>query len=141
MRSSTGDPEDYRSTHGEWLWRELYSADPAASAALYEGICQCEVFEREDSEGQYIIASQDYLRASINSLADAEKGVASWLGYVQVLDIPATLKRVEELGGTILFAPSPEVLDGRLAVIKDPSGAYMGLVTWEYPDDNTEASQ
>jgi predicted enzyme related to lactoylglutathione lyase len=141
MRSSSGDPDDYRSSHGEWLWRELYSADPAASAALYEGICQCEVFEREDSAGHYIIASQDYLRASINSLAGTEDGVASWLGYVQVTDIPATLQRVEELGGSIVFAPSPEVLDGRLAVIKDPSGAYLGLVTWDYPDDNMEASQ
>lgn len=141
MRSSSGDPEDYRSTHGEWLWRELYSADPAASAALYEGICQCEVFEREGAEGQYIIASQDYLRASINSLADTKEGVASWLGYVQVEDIPATLQRVEKLGGTILFAPSPEVLDGRLAVIRDPSGAYLGLVTWEYDAANSEAGQ
>ena len=141
MRSSSGDPEDYRSDHGEWLWRELYSADPAASAALYEAICQCEVFEREDAEGQYIIASQDYLRASINSLADTKEGVASWLGYVQVVDILATLQRAEELGGTVLFAPSPEVLDGRLAVIRDPSGAYLGLITWEYDPANTEAGQ
>jgi predicted enzyme related to lactoylglutathione lyase len=141
MRSSSGDPEDYRSDYGEWLWRELYSADPSASAELYQGICQCEVFPREDIEGDYIIASQDYLRASISSLADTREGSASWLGYVQVASISAALKRVTELGGRIEFAPSEDVLDGRLAVIQDPSGAYLGLVAWAYDDSTMEASQ
>ena len=138
MRSSSGDPQDYRAEPGEWLWRELYSADPGASATLYEAICQCEVFPREDKAGAYLIASQDFLRASISPLDDTGEGVASWLGYVQVMHLSETLDRVRELGGNVRFAPSDEVMDGRLAVIQDPTGAYLGLVSWQYDDSHGE---
>jgi predicted enzyme related to lactoylglutathione lyase len=139
MRSSSGDPDDYRSIHGEWLWRELYSPDPAASADLYRAVCQCEVFPREDKENSYFIASQDYLRASINTLGQTKEASAGWLGYVQVADVAATLARAVELGATVIFAPTAEVFDGRLAVIRDPVGGYLGLVHWEY-EDNGEAA-
>ncbi|MCJ7558282.1 MAG: hypothetical protein MUP90_15405 [Gammaproteobacteria bacterium] len=141
MHSSTGDPDDYRAEQGEWLWRELYTADPAASAKLYEAICQCEIFPREDRENTFLIASQDFLRGSINSLQDTKETSAGWLGYVQVDDVAATIEKVTALGGKVVFAPSPDVIDGRLAIISDPVGAYLGLVSWDYADNNGEGAE
>lgn len=141
MHSSTGDPDDYRSEQGEWLWRELYSADPAASARLYEKICQCEISPSEHRENSLLISSQGFLRGSINSLHNTRETSAGWLGYVQVADVAATLEKATALGGKVVFAPTPEVFEGRLAVISDPVGAYIGLVHWDYPDDNGEDAE
>ncbi len=141
MHSSTGDPEDYRAEQGEWLWRELYTADPAASASLYEKICQCEISPSESRENSLLISSQGFLRGSINSLHNTRETSAGWLGYVQVADVAATLEKAKALGGKVVFAPTPEVFDGRLAVISDPVGAYIGVVHWDYPDDNGEGAE
>jgi predicted enzyme related to lactoylglutathione lyase len=140
MRSSSGDPDDYRSVQGEWLWRELYTADPSASAELYKAICECEVYPNEDRDNSFLVASQNYLRASINLLVNTENASPSWLGYVQVADVPATVDKALALGGSVIFAPTPDVFNGRLAVISDPVGGYLGLVHWEY-DDNGEAAR
>ena len=141
LRSSSGDPDDYRAEPGEWLWRELFSAQPTASAELYRALCGCEVAERDDEEGGYLISSQGYLRANITPLKGIEDGSPGWLGYVQVDDVAATVAKAVELGGGVVFAPTPDVFDGHLAIISDPAGAYLGLIRWDYDVDDTEAGR
>ena len=143
LSSTSGDPKDARAEPGEWLWRELYSADPGASAELYEAICGCEVFPREDQDDAYMIASQDYLRASISSLENTEEASPGWLGYVQVADVAATMEKAKALGGRVISAPDADVFEGQLAVISDPAGAYLGLVSWKYSEyeSGTEGGQ
>jgi hypothetical protein len=36
----------------------------------------------------------------------------------------------KQLGGRVLLEPKPEVLDGKVAVIADPTGAAIGLLEW-----------
>ena len=48
---------------------------------------------------------------------------SSWLPYVKVADAAASAKKVEALGGRVLMAPKPEVRNGTLAIVADPSGA------------------
>jgi len=141
MHSSTGDPPDYSSAPGEWLWRELYTPDPEAAAALYAQLCQCEVFEREGEEDKFLIASKDFLRGGINPLVDAEKGRPAWLGYVRVQDVAERTRRVVELGGSVLLAPAPGLADGNVAIVADPAGAYLGLVNWDYAQEQAEDAQ
>ena len=141
LRSSSGDPDDYRAAPGEWLWHELFSAQPAASAELYRALCGCEVTERDDRQGGYLIASQGFLRASITPLAGIEDGAPGWLGFVQVDDMAGTLAKAVELGGEVVFAPAPDVLDGRLSIISDPAGAYLGLIRWAYEELEPEAGR
>ena len=35
--------------------------------------------------------------------------------------------------GRVLLAPSPDVRDGRIAIVVDPLGAAVGLVEWDEP--------
>jgi uncharacterized protein len=50
-----------------------------------------------------------------------------WLSYVCVKDLNAMLEKAEALGATIKV-PETAVSDfGRLAVIKDPTGAHIAL--------------
>ena len=58
------------------------------------------------------------------SIVNADEGFASF--YVQVDDIAASLKRVEELGGEVVAPPS-EKANGRYAVFADTDGTWIGL--------------
>ena len=45
-------------------------------------------------------------------------------------DAAAAAKKAEALGGRILLAPKPEVRNGTLAIVTDPSGAALALQKW-----------
>jgi len=141
MRSASGDPVDYSAGDGEWLWRELYTQDPDGAARLVEQLCDCEVFHRDEpAQGRYLVASGGFLRAGINQLDNAQDHAPTWLGYIRVRDLPEMLSRTAELGGSVVLAPTPQIAEGSLAIIRDPAGAYLGLVSW-HADDGGEARQ
>jgi predicted enzyme related to lactoylglutathione lyase len=60
----------------------------------------------------------------------AEGWDPAWLTYFGVADPAAAAARAESLGGRILLAPSPEVREGTIAIVADPSGAILALQKW-----------
>jgi len=52
---------------------------------------------------------------------------AQWLGYVTVEDVDATAAKAAKLGGLIAMPPFDVPDVGRIAVLKDPQGAAIGL--------------
>ena len=54
----------------------------------------------------------------------------AWLSYVTVDNADSTAKQAEKLGGKIVVPPRdiPEV--GRIAVIQDPQGAAIAIITY-----------
>jgi hypothetical protein len=58
---------------------------------------------------------------------------STWLPYVRVADMGATLERVMDSGGYVAVAPNASFREGKTAVIIDPLGGALGLVSW--PDE------
>ena len=54
----------------------------------------------------------------------------TWLPFVRVRSVGDSLARARGLGGKVLLEPSPGLLEGRVAVIADPTGAAIGLLEW-----------
>ena len=54
---------------------------------------------------------------------------SNWSTYVSVDDVDASVKRVEELGGSIVMPPMDIPQVGRFSVIKDPSGGTIAIIT------------
>jgi len=50
-----------------------------------------------------------------------------WLTSFGVADAATAAAKAESLGGTVLLAPSPEVREGTMAIVADPSGAIVVL--------------
>jgi len=128
-RSRIGDPDD-RSTApaaGRRVWTELLSNDPAASAAFYDAVAGYEVRTILRRGGEYTLLSSGGVdRAGI--LRNPTDGWSPvWLTSFGVADAVAAAARAEALGGRLLLAPSPEVRDGRMAIVADPSGAIVVL--------------
>jgi predicted enzyme related to lactoylglutathione lyase len=53
-----------------------------------------------------------------------------WLTYFGVEDPAAAARKAESLGGRIVLQASPDVRDGAMAVVTDPSGAVLVLQNW-----------
>jgi predicted enzyme related to lactoylglutathione lyase len=52
---------------------------------------------------------------------------AAWLAYTQVEDIAAATAKAKSLGATIVRDVTEVPDTGSLAIIQDPTGAYLGL--------------
>jgi len=133
LASSSGDPVDVLAEPGEWIWSSLITRDPDAGAAFYQDLFNYEIFELPANPGKehLIMASENYARASANSLPSAEPNRHShWLNYVRVVDAVAMAAKVKELGGHVLVEPRVDRHGGKVAVVSDPSGAPFGLLEW-----------
>jgi uncharacterized protein len=53
-----------------------------------------------------------------------------WGVYVTVDDVDASVKLVEELGGKVLVAPMDIPNTGRFALIQDPQGATLSIISY-----------
>jgi predicted enzyme related to lactoylglutathione lyase len=53
---------------------------------------------------------------------------------VRVADAADAAARAQSLGATLLLPPRDDVPGGDLAVIADPTGAVVGLMTWNYEE-------
>ncbi|HEX5787469.1 MAG TPA: VOC family protein [Woeseiaceae bacterium] len=131
-RSSFGDPDDATTAGAvnRVVWNELLADDPAEAARFYERVFGYQAREIERRGGDYIL-----LHASGGERAGIlAKPVADWkpvwLTYFGVTDPAAAVARVEALGGRVVAAPSPELREGTMAVVTDPSGAVLVLQQW-----------
>lgn len=141
LAAASGDPPDVLAAPGEWIWSSLITRDPDSDAAFYQSIFDYEVFEipATDHSEHLILASDDYARASANSLPEGVSHAhPHWLNYVRVLDAAAVARKAVELGGRVLVTPRLDRHGGMVAVVSDPMGAPFGLLEW--PEDRVKGS-
>jgi len=131
-RSDFGDPDDHTTApaSGRPVWSELLSNEPAAAADFYRGLGGYEVNTINRRGGEYtLLASDDANRAGIME-NPGENLDPVWLTYFGVDDPAASAAIAESLGGKIILPASPELRDGSMAVVTDPSGAILVLQNW-----------
>ncbi|PYE41413.1 hypothetical protein DFI02_11142 [Rhizobium sp. PP-F2F-G20b] len=123
--------------HGKFIWTELMTTDRAAAAAFYSAVVGWTTVEmaaydytvletgRPEGDGRVGIAGM----MSIPPELLADNVPPNWTAYVSVSDCDATVAKVEALGGTVRRPPEdiPEI--GRFAVIADPHGAVLCIMT------------
>jgi predicted enzyme related to lactoylglutathione lyase len=131
IQTSDGDPVDAAPRDGDWLWHEVWVADPQAAAKFYFPLFGYTPGTAEINGKPYLyFKSAGKARAGLVQKPDPKIGNA-WVSYVRVADVDAVVARVPELGGRVLFAPTADVRKGSVAVIADPGGA--GLLVQEWP--------
>ncbi|MBL8201596.1 MAG: VOC family protein [Chromatiales bacterium] len=137
IRSSSGDPPDFRAEPGEWIWAVYQSTDAGSAAAFYQDLGNYEVVpgDQVGTAETFSLQAEGYARASLVEIPAGRTELRpEWLYFVRVRDVAVSLARVVELGGRVIAPPRPDLLDGRLAVITDPGGALLGLMAWDPGD-------
>lgn len=106
---------------GAFVWHDLMSTDPAVAAGFYG-----ELFGWTCKAGRFWRGGEAV--AGIVAL-DPDLGWPShWLGYVEVADIDGVVGKAMAYGAMPLHPPT-EAGEGKFAVIADPDGALLGLVS------------
>jgi predicted enzyme related to lactoylglutathione lyase len=127
-------PEDLSSAlegavpNGGFLWRDYLALDVEAALGFYADFAGFGRERQNDNINHYLL-KQGRGGAGLVPIENAPVE-SNWLPYVRVEDAAAMARRTKELGGEVLLAPSPEIRNGELTIVADPSGAALALVEW-----------
>jgi predicted enzyme related to lactoylglutathione lyase len=133
VKSSSGDPKDFLPDPGDWIWIQLLSRDASKASEFYRAVGGYEVVANTNSNrlSDYILTSEGYARATIRTLPkERAEVIPTWLPFVRVKSVNESVAQAGALGGKTLVAPRPELFNGKVAVIADPTGAAIGLLEW-----------
>ena len=128
-------------TQGLFSWNELMTTD-LEGAKRFHGALFGWAYEQETIAGGPM-AGTPYVTARVKG--DCAAGLMNkpadphipscWGAYVTVDDLDAALAKAGELGGGVVEPPMPVKDYGRIAFIRDPQGAVLGL--WEFAKQGT----
>ena len=120
-------------THGAFSWVEYHGQDIEAARSFYQTVLGWTVTDMPMPDGVtypgIVVGDQP---AGGFSPQPAESG--SWLAYVTVDDVDARAKAAVEAGAKVLSGPLSAPGVGRIAVVRDPFGASLALITYERKD-------
>ena len=115
-----------RPLQGSNVWYELMTTDPDGAKAFYGSVFGWDIEAQPSGDMDYrmITRSDRGLAGGVLRLTDdmQQHGAQpTWLGYIGVEDVDATVAKVEAKGGKALM-PAFDIPQGRIAMIADPQG-------------------
>jgi hypothetical protein len=113
--------------HGSWVWAELWTNDIEDAVSFYGNVIGVE-HDTVDRGGEAynVFASDGKPRSGLIKIPDElDKLEPGWAPYVAVTDLGATLEKVKNLGGRVVFGETDHPVDASVALIMDPSGAVL----------------
>lgn len=116
-----------RNLEGTPIWYELLTNDAAASRSFYETVVGWKMHPPPpaDPKHYWMIDAASAHVGGMMQLSDemrAKGAKPTWLFYVGVEDVDATVRRATDAGATVLM-PAFDIPDvGRIAMIADPQG-------------------
>ena len=121
--------------HGKVWWNELNTHDAKAARDYYAATCgwTFDNMPLAGGNGDYFVAMRDGVPTAgildLTAISGMEKVPPHWLTYFAVADVDASAKASESAGGRVQRAPWDIPGVGRIAIVVDPTGAMMGLMT------------
>ncbi|MXU64457.1 VOC family protein [Oceanomicrobium pacificus] len=119
--------------HGRIHWTELMTRDVQGAIDYYTKVCGWSVDGMEMPEGMYYVAKKgDDMVAGMMNMAEMpgmEDVPPHWFSYIAVDDVDKAVDQTRSGGGTVMREPWDVGGVGRIAIIKDPTGAAIGLMT------------
>ncbi len=118
--------------HGALSWCELMTTDTSAAKEFYAQLFGWEMTDRPMDGMIYTVfkAGAQEVGGLMAMSTDMPVMPPSWGVYFTVDDVDTSAKLVEELGGQIKLPPMdiPDV--GRFALIQDPQGAILSIISY-----------
>ena len=121
------------STHGMIWWSELMTRDVAAARRYYEALAGWSFSTMPMGEDSYHLASRN--GQPIAGMMDMSKtpGMENvpphWFTYIAVEDVDAAVAATRTAGGRVIKDVFEVPDTGRIAIITDPTGAALGIMT------------
>lgn len=127
-------------THGTFHWNELMTRDLEGAKAFYGALFGWETSEMEMETGPYTLAHVAGEPGPVAGLMTLPEDMANtpphWGAYVAVDDVEESVAQVDALGGKVVMPPMTVDGVGQMALIADPAGAHIFIMT---PEEGGEA--
>ncbi len=124
-----GDRDSY--APGTFCWADLGTTDADAAKAFYTKVFGWEAVDAPAGDaGTYTTFRLDGRDvAALYEMGEQERGrlPPHWSSYVSVEDVDAAVAKARELGGEVMAEPLDVMDAGRMAVLRDPTGALLHL--------------
>ena len=115
--------------HGLPSWVDLATPDPAVSAAFYGELFGWTIEAQVTAIGEYYVARAG--RHEVGGMMEpaTEGAPPVWTTFFTVADVDEAAVRAADLGGRVLQPPFAIPGDAPVAVIADPTGAMLALIS------------
>lgn len=122
--------------HGAFSWFELLTSDLKGAQAFYKQLFGWELQEGPVQGIDYtVISAGGQQIGGLMALPEQmQQAPSRWGTYVTVDNVDATVQKVEELGGKVCMPPHDIPGVGRFALIQDPQGAMLSVITYANPE-------
>lgn len=114
--------------HGPFIWYEYTTADTARASDFYGSVMNWTVGDIGLPGMEYFVLQAP--DGGVGGLVPLSMGGRpGWVGVVQVANVDETVRAFEALGGKVIVPGTdiPEI--GRYAVLTDPDGALISVMT------------
>ena len=115
------------STVGKFVWREQVSDDPEQAKAFYTQLFGWSTETFKPGEIDYtMIAAGGNMHGGFSK---AQEGAPPphWLSHIHVENMDETVQKAKDAGGKLAAGPFDMTNVGRMAIIGDPQGGYVGV--------------
>ena len=115
--------------HGTPNWTDLTFTDEERSKDFYSALFGWEYEHMPTDQGSdYIMAKKKGLNAAgMMQTVDLQAMPAVWSVYLAVDDVSQAAEAAQKAGGEVVVPPMNAMDAGRMAVVSDPTGAFIGL--------------
>ena len=119
---------------GGFIWYELMTTDAEGAKAFYDAVVGWTISEpAPEFKGYRMINRSDGKAAGgVLPLTDEmqQHGARpTWLGYISVGNVDRALAKIDQAGGKALMPPFDIPNVGRIAMVSDPQGAPLYVMT------------
>ena len=118
--------------HGTFCWLDLATTDTNAAKAFYTEIFGWEILDIPVAEN-YVYTMLNLNGkpvAALNEMQPAQREMnipPYWLSYVAVDNADEIMATVSENGGTVCMPVMDVMEEGRMGLLQDPEGAFLGI--------------
>jgi hypothetical protein len=119
-------------THGAFSWNELMTTDPDAALRYYTALFGWTTEPMAMPDGTYhVVRANGTAIGGVRAMPKAAGAMPPcWGGYVTVDDVDETARQATALGGRVIHGPEDIPGVGRFAVVADPQGAVINVITY-----------
>lgn len=115
---------------GEFCWNELMTSDVAKSKAFYTTLFGWETHDHDMGHMVYTVLKKG--DQDVGGLMQIPQGHEKeipphWMSYINVDNVDETAEKAKKLGANIKQPPMDIGDYGRIAVLQDPTGAYIAI--------------
>jgi hypothetical protein len=114
----------------DFHWNELHADDIDAVTPFYEKVIGWTSEKMDMPDGKYTVFKKGD-QSVAGGMNKRGEHPAMWLPYVSVADCDKTLGRMKSRKGEVKMGPQDVDTVGRFAVVIDPRGAAIGVITPE----------